>query len=507
MIRYTSEKQLSIEEFKTPFQAKLLEENRWVQLSKVVPWDKFASAYMSMMSADFGRPGISPRIVLGALIIKHLEKLDDRGVIAAIQENVYMQYFIGLKEFTPHPVFDPTLFVDIRKRVGHKMFDTLSADLIKSVSQKKDKRHNKKNKKDDSDEPRNKGKMQADATVADQYITYPTDNGILNESRKKCEKLIDKLYELNGKQGVKPRTYRRIIDKAFLAYSKKKKKTRGTHRKMTRKLLECVNRDIKHIDRMLDMFEERGDRFPLTHAEQRLFWVIRTAYEQQKYMYDTDTHSCSDRIVSIYQPHVRPIPRGKIKAQIEFGPKLGVSLDQGFSRINTFSWDAYHESGDLIPQVEAYRELHGHYPALVLIDQIYATRENRRWLKERGIRITAPPLGRKPAKTKQSYYQKRKARKEAAERNHIEGKFGQGKNGYDLNKIRARLKDTSESWVACIFFVMNLIHYEANHFFDSIISLYNAMAGRIISILTRLEVFFAEQRINDGSQGWKMMFS
>ena len=67
-----------------------------------------------------------------------------------------------------------------------------------------------------------------------------------------------------------------------------------------------------------------------------------------------------DRIVS--KPHVRPIPRGKTKAQIEFGPKLGVSFDQGFARINTFSWDAYHESGDLIPQVEAYKELHGHYP-------------------------------------------------------------------------------------------------------------------------------------------------
>jgi IS5 family transposase len=258
------------------------------------------------------------------------------------------------------------------------------------------------------------------------------------------------------------------MDKAFLEYSKKKKKTKGTHRKMTRKLLECVNRDIKHIDRMLDVYEERGDRFPLTHAEQRLFWVIRTAYMQQKYMYDTDTHSCPDRIVSIYQPHVRPIPRGKIKAQIEFGPKLGVSLDDGFARINTFSWDAYHESGDLIPQVEAYRELHGHYPALVPIDQIYTTRENRRWLKERGIRITAPPLGRKPNKTKQTYYQKRKARKEAAERNQIEDKFGQGKNGYNLNQIRAKLKNTSESWIACIFFVMNLIHYEANHFFGSI---------------------------------------
>ncbi len=87
------------------------------------------------------------------------------------------------------------------------MFDTLNADLIKSVTQEKDERRNKK-KKDDSDEPKIKGKMQIDATDTDQYITYPTNNGILNESRKKCKNLIDKLFERNDKQGIKLMTYK-----------------------------------------------------------------------------------------------------------------------------------------------------------------------------------------------------------------------------------------------------------------------------------------------------------
>ena len=236
---------------------------------------------------------------------------------------------------------------------------------------------------------------------------------------------------------------------------------------MTRKLLEGVNRDINHVNNMLDEFEKENRPSPLKPAQQRMFWIINNVYHQQKQMYDTKTHSCPDRIVSIFQPHVRPIPRGKTNAQIEFGSKLGVSLDGGFARINTLSWDAYHEASDLIGQVEAYRDLHGHYPELVQVDRIYATRENRRSLKEKGIRITAPPLGRKKIKEPESYYQKRKRKKEAIERNHIEAKFGQGKNGYNLNKISARLKETSESWIACIFFVMNLIHYEQVSLFCS----------------------------------------
>mgnify|MGYP006302357893 CR=1 FL=1 len=43
------------------------------------------------------------------------------------------------------------------------------------------------------------------------------------------------------------------------------------------------------------------------------------------------------------------------------------------------------------------------------------------------------------------------------QRNHIEGKFGQGKNAYGLSKIAAKTRKTSESWISGIFFVMNLV--------------------------------------------------
>ncbi|MCF6307522.1 MAG: transposase [Flavobacteriaceae bacterium] len=216
MIQYISQRQLRIEEFETPFEGSLLPDNRWVKLSKVVPWDSFAKIYMSVMNSEIGRPGISPRIVLGALIIKHLENLDDRSVISNIQENIYMQYFVGLKGFCSKPIFDASLFVEIRKRIGASTFDKLNEDLIKSISAVEDKKQcSKKREYDDLDLPPNSGRLQMDATVADQYITYPTDAKILNSSRKQCEKIIDKLYELNGKKDTKPRTYRRKMDTSF----------------------------------------------------------------------------------------------------------------------------------------------------------------------------------------------------------------------------------------------------------------------------------------------------
>jgi len=474
MIEYTSEKQLKIEGFDTTFEKSLSSDNRWVQLSKIVPWDKFASIYMSKMHQSHGRPGIAPRRVLGALIIKHIMNLDDVGVIEIIQENIYMQYFVGLTSFSTEPVFSPTLFVDIRKRFGAEDFDKLNVHLLEFISKPSDDKHkerfdseqgkdisnddekSKTIEKENAPEPKipNKGKLQMDATVADQYITYPTDTTLLREATKQCEKIIDLLYDMQGKKGVKPRTYRRVLSKVYLGFQKKRRKSNKEIRKTNRLFIEALNRDISHINKMLDTF----DIFPLPHKEQRMLWIVSLLLEQQQQMFTTKTHSCKNRIVSIFQPHVRPIVRGKQKSKVEFGSKLGVSLDQGIARVNNLSWEAYNEGEDLTMQVEAYKQVHGYFPELVQVDKIYATRKNRKYLSDRNIRITAPPLGRPVKREAESSCQRQKRKKEAGERNQIEGKFGQGKNGYNLNKIRARLQATSESWIGAIFFIMNLIH-------------------------------------------------
>jgi hypothetical protein len=173
-------------------------------------------------------------------------------------------------------------------------------------------------------------------------------------------------------------------------------------------------------------------------------------------MYDNKTHSCHERIVNIFQPWVRPIVRGKDKNKTEFGAKINVSEVDGFCRIDRLSWEAYNESTDLVSQVENFKTVYGCYPKVLLGDKIYLTRENRRFLKEKGIEIHGKPLGRPPKTPTETSSARYRKRKKAAQRNHIEAKFGQGKRAYGLNNIKARLAETSESWINAIIFVMNL---------------------------------------------------
>jgi hypothetical protein len=90
--KYVSTKQLSFAEFESPFERKLNPTNRWIILSKLLPWDELCSIYLKHIpEKSTGRPTLNPRIVLGAIIIKHICDLDDRETVDQISENIYMQ--------------------------------------------------------------------------------------------------------------------------------------------------------------------------------------------------------------------------------------------------------------------------------------------------------------------------------------------------------------------------------------------------------------------------------
>lgn len=211
------------------------------------------------------------------------------------------------------------------------------------------------------------------------------------------------------------------------------------------KQLRFLKRNIKHIYKLLDAY----DSIPLDAHQYKYLLVIQEAYRQQKQMRRNKVHSIEHRIVSIHQPHVRPIVRGKEKAKTEFGSKLHLSLINGFAFMDHLSWDAYNEGTLLMDSVQQYKKRNGFYPKEVLADKIYCTRENRRRLKEMRIRLVAKPLGRPLAVSTEHL--------RPGERNPIEGKFGQAKTAYGLDRIKARLNKTSESWIASIILVLNLV--------------------------------------------------
>jgi len=242
---------------------------------------------------------------------------------------------------------------------------------------------------DDNNLPPNSGKMIVDATCTPADITYPTDLKLLNEAREKTEKVIDVMHGSDIGTKMKPRTYRQVARKDYLDVAKKKKPGYKKIRRAIGQQLQYLTRNLQTIETMVD----NGRLGLLDKRDYRNLLVLQELYRQQLWMYENRTHSISNRIVSISQPHVRPIVRGKAGSNVEFGAKISVSLINGFGYVDRINWESYNESGDLTMQIENYFRRFGCYPVAVLADQIYRTRENRNYCKEKGIRLSGPPLG------------------------------------------------------------------------------------------------------------------
>lgn len=387
MYRKDNPHQRIFEDFYLPFGGKLRSDNRWVILSKQIPWQKIEREYESHFNdSNTGNIAKPARVALGALIIKERLGLTDRETVFQIQENPYLQYFLGFPEYEDKAPFDHSLMVHFRKRFDKEMLSKINDMIVLPAKASQATTEVKEDSSDDDPPAANRGKLIMDATCTPADIAYPTDLKLLNEAREKTEQIIDVMYAPFIGQRKKPRTYRQRARHDYLAVAKQKKPGPNKIRKAIRKQLGYLRRNLKTIEALT---QEDLLRF-LDKRLYRLLLVAQELYRQQSRMYKDRRHTIADRIVSLYQPHVRPIVRGKVKSPVEFGAKISVSLVDGFSFVDTLSWDAFNESGDLVSQVEAYRHRFGFYPASVHVDRIYRTRDNRRFCKKYGIRLSPP---------------------------------------------------------------------------------------------------------------------
>ena len=234
--------------------------------------------------------------------------------------------------------------MEFRKPLGLEQINAINERIVRI---KKDLEWSNEVKKDDNGDDSHKGSLILDATACPQDIAYPTDLDLLNDSREKSEKLMDLLFSISSME-KKPRNYREKARKEYLKTAQKKSKSRKEIRNAIKKQLNYLKRNIGSIHLLLDTFES----IPLGKKEYKYWMVIQHLYAQQKQMYDSKTHSIDHRIVSIHQPHVRPIVRGKAKAKVEFGSKINLSMVDGLSFLDDLSWDAFNEGTRLKSSVE-----------------------------------------------------------------------------------------------------------------------------------------------------------
>jgi IS5 family transposase len=443
--------QRSFLDFNQPMGLHMNPDNRWVKIADRVPWDEFESKYAELFTSSTGNVAKPLRMALGALIIQQKFQFSDRELVEQIAENPYLQYFIGLPGYQEEAPFDASTLVLFRKRISAKMLMEVNEYLLDHKNDDSTPPSNSGSGDDSAKNETNKGTLTLDATCAPAYIRYPQDISLLNEAREKLEAIIQHFCKSYGLP--LPRRYSKCARKDYLAFAKSKKHTAKKIRKALRKQLGYVSRDIRYLEQFM------SDGYAAREKEIDQYLTIITLYEQQQYMYDNKVHSVEHRIVSISQPWIRPIVRGKVKAPTEFGAKFDLSIDsEGYSRIEKISFEAYNESTCLVEAVERFRKRTGYYPERVLVDQIYRTSENRRYCREHGIRISGPKLGRPSASTAKT--DKKQEYQDNTDRIEVERRFSLSKRCYGMGCITTRLEETQLTSIALSVFVTNLFQIQ-----------------------------------------------
>ena len=449
-------------------------ENEWVKLAKMIPWWVFEKKYAEQFPSNMGQPADSVRAALGSQVIKEKYQFSDEMTVEHIAMNPYLQYFIGLTEYRQTAPFDPSMMSRFRQRLTAEMLqdvnDVISgrktAEQIAAESEDHDEDHDDHSGEgtggsgedgsgSETKEAPNEGTLILDATCAPQAIRFPTDTSLLNEARQNTEGIIDALHAAGLTDGRKPRTYRVIAKKQYNGFSKSRRKTGRSIRRTRRQQINYLRRNLKHIDTVIQRHPGEWEN-ALTRWQRERLAVIRTLYAQQREMYESGSTRIDERIVSLSQPWVRPIVRGKQNAPVEFGAKVAMSDIDGFLRIEMLSWDAFNECHTLQDSVEAYRKAYGHYPERVLADTIYRTRENLRYCREHGIHLNGPRLGKPPKDPTIRKQELHFEWMESGERGDIERRFGIGKRCYSLGRITAKLKHTSEIMIHMSVLTLNL---------------------------------------------------
>lgn len=290
--------------------------------------------------------------------------------------------------------------------------------------------------------------LMVDATIVPENITFPGDMGLLNKARGW---LVGQIKAWGKKLGLKFRTYNRTARQQYLKFSKNRHRAKQDVRRAVKSMLQFVGRNITQLETALESAISQG-----MAIEERLFGhlaVVKALWRQQYQMNRQRIQSVANRIVSLHKPWVRPIKRGKLGKDTEFGPKVSLGLVGSFVFLDKLSSDNFNEAGDLGQQIEQYEERFGRKPPWVLGDGIYGTKGNRHLTRLSGIRDAFVPQG---WRARQVEPPDRWCRQKHRERNRIEGAIDLSKSRYGLDRIKYSIPDGDDLWVRLCLMSVNL---------------------------------------------------
>lgn len=373
--------------------------------------------------AQGAKPWLSSSGKFRLLLLKHYSGLSDEKLVDQLNTDWSYQLFCGLELADGEFIRDKSLVTRIRKQVS-----AVDYQKVQQVFQQ----HWKQKLPEDE-----KKGLLMDATCFESYLRYPTDVKLLWES---CQWLHKQIIRLCLQVGVRrPRSRFLEQQHKYFAYARGRKKTYQNTIKRRRSLLHLLDKLLKQVQHLLNAHQVNW----LSEQTYQRLALLKKVSLQQRYLLNKPSSSLPGRILSLHKPYVRAIVRGKETKTVEFGAKVHLTLSAGLCWIEHLSFEPFHEGKRLKKSVYKHQSVFGAC-RLLGADGIYATNENRRFVSKHQIQTNFVKKGPVAASGQQKQIQVLIHKARASQ---MEGVFGNQKNHYLLDKIKARRQPTEITWM------------------------------------------------------------
>lgn len=394
------------------------------QLYQSIPFKTLATTIPLPAFEKSGRgrkPFLKVEGGIALMILKHYLGLSDELLIERLNTDWCMQYFCGL-QLGVRKIKDRNLVSWWRTYLGHHLnIAELQGVLIETWKPYMEQTH----------------VTLMDASCYESHLRYPTAVKLLWESIVKVYGVVQQ-----KRKRLKLRSSRSNYAKHrqwYMQYQRSRKKSKRKEKKLRRQLLKYLLRLIQGLDNL-----QRQQQFNYSSKEKAMLHTIKTVYEQQHEWLYGNNEKIAHRIVSISKPYIRPIVRGKEIKPVEFGAKVHKVQVNGISFIEHLSFEAFNE-GTRLKQSVAFHQKHFGKLRQLGADAIYATNENRRYCHKLGIATSFVAKGNEGKLSHQ-----KKAMRSAlsvVRGTVLEGSFGNERNHYLLEKVKAKTQTTEIAWI------------------------------------------------------------
>lgn len=392
-------------------------------LYNVLPLSEMARS-MNLQESPLGRKCyFSGEGKLALMFLKAYTNFSDFELVEHLNGNIHYQLFCGVQIDPLHPLTNYKIVSAIRQELSQKLdLESLQQILCDHWKPYMDNLH----------------VCMRDATCYESHMRFPTDVKLLWESVEWLYRWMCKLCAALSIRRL--RNKYDDVSRAYLSYSKKRRRKASRSRMLKRRLIHLLD---KLIEQTNELHQNYKSQINLSANYQKRFSVIKKVLKQEKELFEGK--KVTDRIVSIDRHYLRPIVRGKETKTVEFGAKVNTIQIDGISFIEHLSFKAFNEGIRLKDCIRLQQKLTQTRVKAVAADSIYANNANRKFCTKYGIVTSFVRKGRAPKDEKLRKILRSELSRERATR--LEGSFGTQKQHYSLAKVKARNRETEILWI------------------------------------------------------------